>query len=633
MDMIEDRADPALTYVLASQKSSPEQVLLLTNDISRLLYSQLHYQWIWNYLRSQALTLSPSILIPQSFPQEMKILNRVRLHFINELKDFPHPCEAVLHLKVLVALITRNAIRLTNDDFKELYSILETLSQDSHLRLIELIFYCLMILVTLFDDYSSMLSVHAILSNISFKIEGKRLLYALKFREGKWAEILQEMNDCFGFDVKMPEEIVEKSGRMLIGCIGGGNLDVSEMDDKCLAVYLGLGGKDVGYRALIDSIVNSTNLHFQNLIEKATEKLQIMIPEPNLLELLSKYPNLHYRVLFYSLLYNGTVKSPQYHFTFFFKINVRASLNQASGVISERLVQLITDLMPWFFIPSLSEFTDTSEVSDNFIYKFANSLHKISSESLIQWKSLLNFHPLKVCLETLDVLQQLRSNVPHEILNPLRVFNCIKIENEKTVEVLTSILEVLLSAWQHYVLKYESPFNLDGRQSFILTMQSACVQDLINYLGKTEEIDQVICEFLHSYWIENSLLIKLVHYQGYPDHLLPITVNKIGSLICTWDFITDLVRSGTTKQKRFALQLAGHLSYKYPTQKLLDIIRECIQFIEDNLQYFSEDPELDSILELFLKAFPQLNGRIRKLKRKYPKQFFNYELAPVQLIR
>lgn len=131
------------------------------------------------------MSLSPTILIHQSFPNDLKVLDKLRLHFMTELKDFPHPCESVLHLKVLVALITKNAIRLTSEDFKELYSILENLSQESNLRLTELIFYTLLILVTLYDDYSSMLSVHGILANVSGKIEGKRLLYSLKSRDGK----------------------------------------------------------------------------------------------------------------------------------------------------------------------------------------------------------------------------------------------------------------------------------------------------------------------------------------------------------------------------------------------------------------------------------------------------------------
>ena len=171
-------------FILSGQRSSPEYVLMHTADISRLLYSQLHNDWIWNYLRSQALLISQSILV-QSFPKSHFILDKVRLHFLKELNDFPHPCEAILHLKVLVALITRNSIRLTTENFNELYIILEKLVVNTNKRLIELIFYTIMILLSLYDDYSSMLSLHSIIGSIANNSEGKRLLYALESREGK----------------------------------------------------------------------------------------------------------------------------------------------------------------------------------------------------------------------------------------------------------------------------------------------------------------------------------------------------------------------------------------------------------------------------------------------------------------
>lgn len=129
------------------------------------------------------------------------------------------------------------------------------------------------------------------------------------------------------------------------------------------------------------------------------------------------------------------------------------------------------------------------------------------------------------------------------------------------------------------------------------------------------------------------MLIKLVHTQGYPEKLLSITVSKIPSLICTWDFIMDLVQNGSSKQKTFALQLAGQLSCKYPTQRLLEILRSCIQFIEENLILFSEDPSLNETLDLYVKAFPILNGRVKKLKRKFPKTYFSIDQSSLNFIR
>jgi hypothetical protein len=151
-------------------------------------------------------------------------------------------------------------------------------------------------------------------------------------------------------------------------------------------------------------------------------------------------------------------------------------------------------------------------------------------------------------------------------------------------------------------------------------------------LGFNDEVDSVICDFLHGYWIENAALIQLVHTQGYPLRLLSVTVGKIPSLICTWDFILDLVQKGTSKQKSFALRLAAHLSLKYPTQRLLEILRSCSQFIEENLNIFYEDNSLDTTLSLYVKAFPTLIGRVNKLKSKYPKNYFMIEKSS-QFIR
>lgn len=143
----------------------------------------------------------------------------------------------------------------------------------------------------------------------------------------------------------------------------------------------------------------------------------------------------------------------------------------------------------------------------------------------------------------------------------------------------------------------------------------------------------MICDFLHGYWIENPTLIQLVHTQGYCPQLLCVTVQKIPSLICTWDFILDLVQKGVSKQKSFALQLAGHLSCRYPTQRLLEILRSCIQYIEDNLNLFYEDYSLTPTLDLYIKAFPTLNGRVKKLKSKFPKKYFMIDMKSLQFVR
>ena len=58
-----------------------------------------------------------------------------------------------------------------------------------------------------------------------------------------------------------------------------------------------------------------------------------------------------------------------------------------------------------------------------------------------------------------------------------------------------------------------------------------------------------------------------------------------------------------------------------------------MQYIEDNLNLFSEDDSLGYTLDLYVKAFPTLNGRVKKLKRKFPKNFFCFNMESLQLVR
>lgn len=420
-------------YILSSQRSSPEQVLFTTSDISRLLYSQLQNEWIWQYLHAQAIKISPNILV-QTFPPGHELLNRVRAHFLHILENNTHACEASLHLKVLIALITRDSIRFTIENLNELYSILEKLVSKSNKRLIEMIFYTLMILLSLHDDYSSIVYLQSILGNISINAEGRRLLYALESREGKWSTILQDMNEFFGFDVKMPENLLERSAKIIIGCKHGEKIDVEEMDDKCLAAYISKGGKQVSVEALIWCFKHSNDVHFLTLIENSIEKIQVHISEHHLLEILNKCPHLSYRVLFYVLLYNDKVRPQGFSFDFMFEIDVRKSLRQAKRLILEKLLHLINEHLPWFFISSLSGSFETLEVPESFIFTFVHSLPNVTAEALLQFKALLAYQPLKVALNTLDILEPLRTMAPQDLLNPLRVFSCLSLQSLKNIE-------------------------------------------------------------------------------------------------------------------------------------------------------------------------------------------------------
>ena len=192
------------------------------------------------------------------------------------------------------------------------------------------------------------------------------------------------MNEFFAFDVKMPEVVVEKTAKVIIGCRHGEKIEIEEMDDKCLASYVLKGGKQITAEALIYSFYHSTDVHFMNLIEAVIEKLQFRISEHDLLEILAKTPNLSYRVLFYVLLYNDKVKLLMYSFDFMFEIDVRKSLRQASRLILEKLLHLINEHLPWFFISSISDSSEALLIPESFIFSFVHSLPNVSAEAVLE---------------------------------------------------------------------------------------------------------------------------------------------------------------------------------------------------------------------------------------------------------
>jgi len=55
--------------------------------------------------------------------------------------------------------------------------------------------------------------------------------------------------------------------------------------------------------------------------------------------------------------------------------------------------------------------------------------------------------------------------------------------------------------------------------------------------GPLEEVRIQICTFIHQMFCETPQLMKMVHMQGYPDELLPITVYGIPSIHILFIFI------------------------------------------------------------------------------------------------
>ena len=102
--------------------------------------------------------------------------------------------------------------------------------------------------------------------------------------------------------------------------------------------------------------------------------------------------------------------------------------------------------------------------------------------------------------------------------------------------------------------------------------ESAIVQILLEIghthqaagVGEQEEINAMICGFLHAQFIKHPVLVKLIHFQTYPTDLIPTLVDGVPSLHLCLEFAGELLNQGDMDRQFFAVRLATELVRRYP---------------------------------------------------------------------
>ena len=92
-------------------------------------------------------------------------------------------------------------------------------------------------------------------------------------------------------------------------------------------------------------------------------------------------------------------------------------------------------------------------------------------------------------------------------------------------------------------------------------------------LGQLQEARILVCTFVHQLFIDNPLLLKLVHFQNYSPKLIEVFVMGIPSMHVCIDFLGELMVQPLLEQQVFAVLLAGHLATRYPIPKMLAAAR------------------------------------------------------------
>ncbi|XP_058019837.1 integrator complex subunit 2 [Ahaetulla prasina] len=138
-------------------------------------------------------------------------------------------------------------------------------------------------------------------------------------------------------------------------------------------------------------------------------------------------------------------------------------------------------------------------------------------------------------------------------------------------------------------------------------------------LCSLREVQCLVCCLVHQMFIADPNIAKLVHFQGYPCELLPLTVAGIPSMHICLDFIPELIAQPELEKQIFAIQLLSYLCIQYALPKSLSVARLAINVMGTLLTVLTEAkrytffmPTLPCLVS-FCQAFPPLYEDIMSL--------------------
>uniref|UniRef100_A0A8C6X598 Integrator complex subunit 2 n=1 Tax=Naja naja TaxID=35670 RepID=A0A8C6X598_NAJNA len=138
-------------------------------------------------------------------------------------------------------------------------------------------------------------------------------------------------------------------------------------------------------------------------------------------------------------------------------------------------------------------------------------------------------------------------------------------------------------------------------------------------LCNLREVQCLVCCLVHQMFIADPNIAKLVHFQGYPCELLPLTVAGIPSMHICLDFIPELIAQPELEKQIFAIQLLSYLCIQYALPKSLSVARLAINVMGTLLTVLTEAkrytffmPTLPCLVS-FCQAFPPLYEDIMSL--------------------
>ncbi|RHZ86383.1 hypothetical protein Glove_51g11 [Diversispora epigaea] len=128
--------------------------------------------------------------------------------------------------------------------------------------------------------------------------------------------------------------------------------------------------------------------------------------------------------------------------------------------------------------------------------------------------------------------------------------------------------------------------------------------------------------FLHQIFLENSDLLKHLHFAGYSKELVPLTTSKIESMHACLHWIHEIVNHEDNEKQLFGLFLAGNLCEVWPMQQTCEMAKKIIfpsikrKVFDPTTKVLSpEAPEILTILLKLHRVFEELRHDIVVLLR------------------
>ncbi|KAK7576672.1 hypothetical protein V9T40_012958 [Parthenolecanium corni] len=324
--------------------------------------------------------------------------------------------------------------------------------------------------------------------------------------------------------------------------------------------------------------------------------------------------------------------------------NMSTCPSQASRLLTALLIMPSKQMWPYvnIFMKYLrSTLDDTVPLYIQELYKkvwlrfnsvLPRSLWVMTIKALLHEEATLPSVPPKQEKIIIDPLQILRCDY--------RVFRCAAI-----LSIVIRVLQSSLAASRSQLSRHQLdgpvtsiPSNVipvggltsdvereELRSALIAAQESAAIQILLESclempedrqskarLWSLREVQSIICSYLHQAFIADPPLCKLVHFQGYPNELLPVTVTGIPSMHICVDFIAELISQPSFDKQEFAINLISHLALQYALPHSMMVARLSLNTFSTLLSALptsSRTEFANNVLPAFVRiceAFPTL---------------------------